>query len=143
MATVIAWSNDYNIGVDEIDQQHQILVGIINKLYSALVDKSNPAIIEEILDELLQYTRMHFAVEECLMRLFDYPDYAEHKATHDRIAERVLMFADQYRAGKHQFGMDLLYFLKDWLTTHINEEDKAYSPHLNRGGKQKWLRPFR
>lgn len=140
MASVIVWNDDYSVGLREIDEQHQTIIELINKLYTALAAKDSHASIEAIISELVQYTRTHFAVEESLMRVFGYPGYEEHKAIHDRIIERVHLFQAGFSEGKHRTGMDLLYFLKDWLTQHINEEDKSYSPHLTRGARKGWGR---
>jgi hemerythrin len=140
MATMIAWSDEFSVEIQEIDEQHKCLVELINKLYTGLAAKDTSEAIEHVLDELVSYTRVHFAVEECLMRLFDYPGYDEHKKMHDKIVERVGEFQRQYKAGNHKVGMDLLYFLKDWLMDHINKVDKQYTSHLTGHGVQKkWL----
>jgi hemerythrin len=40
-------------------------------------------------------------------------------------------------------GMELLYFLKDWLMDHIKKVDKQYAPHLTKAGvKKTWLKKF-
>lgn len=143
MATMINWSDEFSVDIQEIDEQHKKLVGLINALYTALASKDQASKVEAILDELVEYTRTHFAVEECLLRLFDYPGYDEHKAIHDKIVERVVVFQSQYKAGDQTVGMELLYFLKDWLMNHIHKVDKKYSPHLtSRGVKKAWLRKF-
>lgn len=36
---IITWNEDYSVGVEEIDKQHQVLIGIINKLFSLYVEK--------------------------------------------------------------------------------------------------------
>lgn len=144
MATMIAWNDEYSVDIREIDDQHQVIVELINRLYGALATRARHTVVEEILDELVRYTRIHFAVEECLLRVFGYPGYEEHKAIHDRIVERVQIYQNQYRGGCRQIGMELLYFLKDWLVDHIREEDRAYSPHLTRNsGLSRWLRVLR
>jgi hemerythrin len=143
MATLITWSDDFSVEIQEIDEQHKCLVQLINKLYTGLAAKDTSEAIEQVLDELVSYTRVHFAVEECLMRLFDYPGYDEHKKIHDKIVTRVADFQRLYKAGDHKVGMELLYFLKDWLMTHINEVDKQYTPHLTKQGvKKTWIRKF-
>ncbi|MGE0080876.1 MAG: bacteriohemerythrin [Thiohalomonadaceae bacterium] len=143
MPTMITWSDEFSVDIQEIDEQHKKLVGLINALYVALASKDQVTKVETVLDELVDYTRTHFAVEECLLRLFEYEGYEEHKAIHDKIVERVLRFQAQFKAGEQKVGMELLYFLKDWLMDHINKVDKRYAPHLtSRGVKKTWLRKF-
>ncbi|MGE0080875.1 MAG: bacteriohemerythrin [Thiohalomonadaceae bacterium] len=142
MPVMIAWSDAFSVDIQEIDEQHKCLVDLINKLYEVLAGHGDEA-IGGILDELVRYTRVHFSVEECLMRLFAYEGYEEHKKIHDALVKRVLELQAQYRAGEQKVGMELLYFLKDWLMDHIQRVDKHYSRHLvAHGVKQKWLRKF-
>ena len=141
--TMLAWSDDYSVEIEEIDEQHKQLVALINKLYDALARKQQRDEISTVLDELVDYTKVHFAVEECLMRIFHYPEYDAHKAIHDDIVGKVITFQSQYHAGNDKVGMELLMFLKDWLMDHINKVDKAYVPHLTKHGvKRKWLKKF-
>jgi len=142
MATIVAWNDTYSVGIHEIDEQHQILVELINKLYTALARRASNGIVEGVLAELVRYTRVHFATEECLMRVFGYPGYEEHKVAHDRLVARVELFLTDFRERGPKGGLDLLYFLREWLMRHINEEDKAYSPHVAREGRRGWSRPF-
>lgn len=140
---MITWSDEFSVDIQEIDEQHKKLVGLINELYAALASKDQGTKVEAILDELVDYTRTHFAVEECLLRLFEYDEYDEHKAMHDKIVARVLQFQSQFKAGDRKVGMELLYFLKDWLMDHIQKVDKRYAPHLtSRGVRKTWLRKF-
>ncbi len=141
--TMIAWSDDYGVGIQEIDEQHKRLVTLINDLYTAVAQKQNHARLSKVLDELVEYTKIHFAVEECLMRLFDYKEYAAHKAIHDDIVDKVLTFQAKFRSGDDKVGMELLMFLKDWLINHIQKIDTQYSSHLTgQGVKKSWLRKF-
>jgi hemerythrin len=114
-------------GICEIDEQHRVLVTLVNKLYTALVTNIGDSTIKETVAELVQHTRIHFAVEECLMRLFGCPNFAEHKATHDRIVKGMRSFQVDCLHRGHEAGMDLLY-LKDWLMEHIKEEETCCDP---------------
>ncbi|HEY9148290.1 MAG TPA: bacteriohemerythrin, partial [Gammaproteobacteria bacterium] len=112
---MVAWDDAYSVDIQEIDEQHKCLIDIMNELYTAMANKSNRDLIGDVLDKLVDYTKVHFAVEETLMRIFHYEGYDEHKAIHDRIVARVLEFQGQFRAGNDKVGMELLMFLKDWL----------------------------
>lgn len=141
--TMIVWSDDYSVGIQEIDEQHKRLIALINELYTAVAQKQNHAQLSRILDGLVEYTKIHFAVEECLMRLFDYKDYTAHKAIHDDIVDKVLAFQIRFRSGDETVGMQLLMFLQDWLINHIQKVDTLYSAHLTKHGVRKtWLHKF-
>lgn len=141
--SMIAWDDTYSVEIQEIDEQHKCLIEIMNELYTAMANKSNRDLIGDVLDKLVDYTKVHFAVEETLMRIFHYPDYEEHKAIHDKIVERVLEFQGKFRAGDDKVGMELLMFLKDWLFDHINKVDKRYTKTFHKAGvKKTWLKKF-
>jgi hemerythrin len=140
---VVTWSEEYSVDIQEIDEQHKVLVGLINELYEALSHKDNHEQVNHVLDELMNYTKVHFAVEECLLRLFEYPSYDQHKAIHDGIIKKLDGLYAQFKSGDTKVGMELLLFLKDWLMDHISHEDKKYSPHLQKQGvKRHWIKKF-
>ena len=141
--SMVVWDDSYSVEIQEIDEQHKCLIQIMNELYTAMANKSNRDLIGDVLDKLVDYTKVHFAVEEALMRIFHYEEYEEHKAIHDRIVAKVLEFQGQFRSGNDKVGMDLLMFLKDWLFDHINKVDKRYVKTFQKGGvKNSWLKRF-
>lgn len=141
--SIITWSDEYSVEIQEIDEQHKKLVNIINRLYDALAAKKDREKVEAVLVELIEYTKVHFAVEETLMRIFHYEEYDAHKEIHDRIVAKVLDFKMKYDAGDEKVGMELLMFLKEWLFDHINKVDKRYTKDFQKAGvKRTWLRKF-
>ena len=140
---MVAWSEEYSVGIQEIDEQHQVLVGLINELYSAMAQKGGDAKIGSVLDSLVDYTKVHFAVEECLMRMFGYPGYEAHKQIHDVLVAQVVGLVEKYRSGDGRVGMELLFLLKDWLLDHIKEKDAGYAPYLiKQGVLKRWIKRF-
>ncbi len=141
---VIEWDDRYSVEIQEIDEQHKHLIGLINELYEALAKREERERIGKVLDDLVEYTKIHFAIEEALMRIFDYGDYDTHKAIHNRIVTQVVEFQLRFHKGDKHVGLELLQFLKDWLLDHIMERDKAYSEHFMRNGmKSTWLGKLR
>lgn len=128
---MLAWSDDYKVEIKEIDEQHKKIIGLINTLYQRITKREQASATQAVIDELLDETRIHFAVEESLLRLFDYHGYEEHKAIHDGIIERVTNFQERFRAGDQRVAMELVYFLTDRLKEHIDKVDKQYAPYLS------------
>ncbi len=132
--TLIDWSDELSVGIQEIDDQHQFLVELLNKLHRAIHQRQGTAAAQAILVELADYTRIHFAVEESLMRILGYPGYADHKQQHDHLIEEIGELQEKLESGKKSITFELLHFLRIWLTRHIMEEDQQYSPFfLSRG----------
>ena len=51
-ADLIRWRAQYNLGLDEIDAQHQSLLELINKAWRAIVRRSDPSVVLAVIDEL-------------------------------------------------------------------------------------------
>jgi len=62
----IEWTEDLNTGIQVIDSQHHRIVQYINKLYD-IQNTHDRKQVEQVLDELVDYTLSHFAFEESLM----------------------------------------------------------------------------
>jgi hemerythrin len=124
------WKPEYSVHIGSIDGQHQNLFRIAGELYAAMSVGQGKAALSRILDRLVQYTAVHFAHEERLMRLHDYPDLAAHKVQHDALTRQVLAFQEEFDAGRSSMTVQLLHFLKDWLERHIAASDQKYAPYL-------------
>ena len=87
------WQDAYLTHIDELDEQHQRLVGLINDLYTDLQncpeDMQKRACIAKTLDELVDYSIYHFSAEEKLMQEYDYPEYEQHKSEHEEFKRKV------------------------------------------------------
>ncbi len=128
------WEAKYSVNIKEIDEQHKKLIGIINDLHDAMSKGKSNDVLSKVLQDLIDYTRVHFANEERIMNMHGYPDYAVHKAVHEDLVRQVTKFDKEFREGKFGLSIQMMNFLKDWLSKHILETDKKYSPFLNSKG---------
>ncbi len=128
------WKETYSVNVQEIDGEHQKLIGMINELHDAMKVGKGKTIITIILRGMINYATTHFATEEKYMRVFDFPGYAEHKAEHDAFTNKVIDFQRQYNRGSTMLTFDVMDFLNHWLVTHIQGTDKKYGPFFNMKG---------
>ena len=122
----IAWNSDFSLGVTEIDDQHKSLFDIINRLWLAIAMRADRDRMMSIASELERYTITHFAVEEAFMRVIGHQDLAAHKRAHAAFVKRLGIERRSLAAGK-PFTLDMLHFLKEWLTSHIQVMDRAYA----------------
>ena len=131
---LIEWNDELSVGIQEIDDQHQLLVSLLNKLHAAIHQHHGREAAQAILGELVDYTKIHFAVEESLMRILGFPGYEEHKVQHDTLIGEVKELQEKLASGKKSISFELLHFLRMWLTKHIMNEDQQYGPFfLNKG----------
>jgi len=139
MGELFKWSDDFSVGVQEIDEQHKELVSLLNQLHDAIHEHHGSEAARRILDELADYTRTHFMVEESLMRISNYPDFEAHKQNHEDLIGQVQALQEKLDSGQAAITFELLHFLKVWLTRHINEADKRFGEHFTtHGGSTQW-----
>src|SRR5512139_1687724 len=107
---LIEWSDELSVGIQEIDEQHKVLVGLVNDMHRAIHEHHGSDTARNILEQLGDYTRVHFAVEESLMRIFDYPGYEEHKKQHEELIAQFRAYQDKVRSGTAKISFELLHF---------------------------------
>lgn len=123
----VEWRPEYGVGVVEIDAQHRRLLEIINQLHEVMKLGGKPAQLAEVVNELVGYTRYHFAYEEKRMAAAGYSELEAHRRKHRAMVAQVEAFREQATSGKASVSLNLMSFLKDWLTKHIMQTDQRYA----------------
>jgi hemerythrin len=129
-AEYMKWSESFSVGHPGIDAQHKKLVSLLNELCVAMGSGRSSSVLGTILEQLVNYTKEHFRAEEVIMKEAAFPGFAAHKLEHDALAGKILKLQSELRAGTVGISIELLDFLKDWLTHHILESDKKYAPFV-------------
>ncbi len=127
----IDWTPEYSVGFPILDQQHIALIAIINQLHAAMLRGRRKEEMERIFHELILYTESHFQSEEGLMRQAVYPRLVAHHMQHVEFVQKVRDLHSQMLADKFTASMDLLLFLKSWLSEHILVSDQQYVTSLH------------
>jgi methyl-accepting chemotaxis protein/hemerythrin len=131
---LMTWTDELSVGVGLIDEQHKVLLGLINELHAAMRARKSDAAMAGILERLKEYTVKHFGQEEEYFDRYGYAEGAQHKEIHAKLVQQVLDFEAALKSGKAKVSMDIMRFLKDWLVGHIMGTDKKYSQFLNSKG---------
>ncbi|NMP32361.1 hemerythrin family protein [Thalassotalea sp. M1531] len=116
------WKDEFCIGIDEIDKQHQYLVQLINQIAIAINQKAEIAFIQSIYEQLVEYTQYHFNEEEKYFIRLTRADKLLHQLQHSHFIEELKSYRHQ---GLENIDMNnILFFLTDWLLNHILGEDR-------------------
>lgn len=127
----IKWSDDLSVGIPSLDDDHRILVDLLNSTLVACYAGFGDEHVGIILDELFKYTQIHFSREMSILKLSGYDQCEQHEAEHERIYHQVQEMANRARAEAGQgLSQDVAAFLKAWLFEHIMEHDRRYAAHL-------------
>lgn len=117
------------VGIDQVDTEHRQLFAIIQRVEDALGCEGDlvQVLAFAAVQELLDYTRSHFASEERLMRDAGYPRLEEHLHLHTHLLQTVDAMALKIELGDPGACLDLSRFLFTWLIDHILLEDRLFA----------------
>jgi hemerythrin-like metal-binding protein len=131
---LLSWNSSYSVGIKSMDGQHTKLFGMLNDLHAAMMSGKTQGVTGKLLHKLVDYTREHFTAEEAMMASAKFPGLDTHRIRHRNLSRQVEEFVVRFEKGESAINIQLLNFLRDWLTNHIQKEDKEYGPWLNKGG---------
>lgn len=126
MSTFFAWNTaDYSVWVHDMDAEHQVLINIMNKLHDRHLAKASRTELKTIVDELVTYTKKHFADEEHYLDSIKFPEVKTHKVIHKQLLEKLEGFGKKFTLGE-PLSQEFFDFLKGWLSAHIRGIDRKY-----------------
>jgi len=124
----IEWSEKFSVGFQEIDEQHKKWIDIINNLHGAIMEQTGGEdLTQTIINEMLEYGRIHFAFEEKFLREKGYPDLNSHKSVHRNFMVTLRDKLEEDRSGGMVLNREVMLMLTNWLQDHILNEDMRYS----------------
>jgi hemerythrin len=119
------WTDQLNVGIEVIDQQHRRIVEYINQLDDARTNGCSRDEFGYLINDLVDYTISHFGFEESLQEEANYPFSKSHKKVHDLFAQRVSDFQARFNKGE-DVSKALNSLLVTWLFNHIKRDDADY-----------------
>ncbi|MEI6835785.1 MAG: bacteriohemerythrin [Candidatus Falkowbacteria bacterium] len=134
---LIPWKDEYSLGIEKIDEQHQEMLSIINRLYSLFEKKKydDQEEIKKIITEMTDYAEYHFKTEENYFEIFGYEDSASHIKIHDQYRQKIKEWQNIYYENfDKKIFFEISEYLQEWWAWHINNTDRAYVPFLKANG---------
>ena len=96
MDTQFVWKDEYNIGVEMIDKEHQRLFKIINKLFAFREEeKDSQWTCQEGIKYFRSHAMKHFMDEEAYMLSIGYEGLEQHRLIHKGFRENTLPALEQ------------------------------------------------
>ena len=128
----IMWREQLSVGNDMIDDDHRVLIDIINE-YERALDTRNVDQIIGVFDRLKAYAHEHFNREENLQRAIHFNQAESHKEKHEEMIRRLNKIHTMF-IEKNDISLEnLKNFLRDWLIQHIIKQDLKMIPYLKGG----------
>jgi diguanylate cyclase (GGDEF)-like protein/hemerythrin-like metal-binding protein/PAS domain S-box-containing protein len=136
---IFPWDDNFCTGLAKIDQQHQKLVTILNRLANHAVFGNQQLELNKVFKELVDYTVYHFNTEEAIWHQYLSDDNfaTDHKLSHDSFLQQVLHLQSELTSTPSDALLEkTISFLTQWLASHILESDRhmaVYVLALERG----------
>ena len=131
---VLQWSSEYSVGINEMDEQHIALFVLFNDVCASVEDGQARADTEPLLRRLLEATQKHFISEEALLTSTGFPGQSNHADHHKDLNILIKEYLVRFDRGDLGSSGNLLSFLREWLTHHIQNEDRLYGHWVNDHG---------
>lgn len=134
IASALRWSDQYVLGVPEMDAQHRGFTEMANAFLavtaSGQVDKET---LEAALANLVAYGQQHFPLEEAFIERvgLSQQEREQHVKAHDDFIFRVAELAHGLRRADKKVVPKMVTFMCDWFARHFMEFDVKYA-HLGR-----------
>lgn len=127
----LTWREEFDVNVKQIDDQHRQLLELVTRLHASVEDRIDKQELRRMLVELLEFTRMHFATEEELMKEYAYPEFTRHHSEHKLLLRYMKQMVDGVSKGKYPTFYSDYDLSTDWALVHIEEHDRDLGAFLN------------
>ena len=121
----LAWSDEYETGYEEIDNQHKRLFKLVSDLIESCQRNDNKIAVGETLSFLVDYAGKHFEDEERIAGLYNYPQQKQHKKIHEDFSKTVALYVERYNESGDSDALFIAVnkIIARWLVEHIQGED--------------------
>jgi hemerythrin len=129
------WSEKFETQIEIVDTQHKKLVSLLDKLCQALNTRTlTEELLNDVLQQLVQYAAQHFADEEQLM--LETKVSEKHTILHKMEHHSFIYDIDRMRnyfspdIDIFEIAEKLVQFIAAWLTYHILGIDKIMADQI-------------
>jgi len=132
LRALFSWKDEYKLDQDVIDEEHKKLFKIAIKALNYKDESDLKTHIKQIIIELNEYMKYHFAHEEEFMQSIRYPELEEHKKLHKNIIKQINELIKNITSFTLvDFEKKLMTYIDIWLVNHIVFEDKKIMCYYN------------
>lgn len=124
------WKDEYATGIQEIDQQHKTLLGFITEFEAAVEGRAHWNTVQPLIARAREFVKFHFAVEESIMQIVNYPMLIPHRAEHQYVLKQFSEL--ERRVLREELKGELLPMMSSWLFQHMIESDKPFAEHAKK-----------
>jgi len=120
---LIEWRKEFEIGLAEVDHEHQSLIDAINRLHRDMAIGVPSARVTGAIGDIHAAIAAHFALEEKEMTALQYDGYVAHKTDHEQLLDEILDILDGVVATGRYDPAPLAAQLSAWFVEHFRTHD--------------------
>ncbi len=126
---LIEWEDNLSTGVPEMDEEHKLLINMLNSVYEMLRKGEREKACNYFISTLMEYVETHLTHEEEFMERIGYPELERHKKAHEIFKREISKLCDPVKEGDpHEFATALS-MCWGWLFSHIQKTDRKYGEY--------------
>ena len=120
------WNRNFEIGIATVDQQHHMLLDLINGLAEAIGGGAHLPEVHQLTDSLMTYAVQHFSEEEQILARAPMADEDKraHRGAHRAFVEKVRALVQREDLLEPEIIQGVMDFLTTWLVSHILGVDR-------------------
>lgn len=126
------------VALEFMNRDHAEFVTLRDRLLDLMATRIGDDEVNQLLSELIEHTRRHFADEEQAMRDTGFPPYEVHKNEHDRVLAEMAYQVERWRRGGNADSLRdwVERAVGDWLVGHVGSMDMVTASYIaaRRGG---------
>lgn len=134
----LRWKAAFNTGHAALDQEHQDLFDLANKLIDTVaLRRQQPLVFEAAYDALLAHTRAHFAHEEVILRGLGFVNATRHALQHQMLLTRAVVLRQQLQDGPDEAAAEgklIKFLVSELVASHMLKTDREFSTLLAKPG---------
>ncbi len=124
------WKNSFSTGIKKVDDEHKILVNMIDRLEQAMNKGESEEVMGYVLKNLVDYAKFHFKSEEKIMANIGFPGLNRHRVLHKDLVNEIAGILIDLKKDRMWTIPELVGFLHHWLVDHIIGEDREIGRYL-------------
>ena len=129
-AVRLEWRSEWESGHPLIDEQHQELIALGNKIIYLVLEKSQPEELLPQLELLIEHIRSHFTAEGKILVQAGYPEHLHHGEIHKGLLEKLLICKAEYLAGGLTPTAFFAFIVDEIVVGHMLKEDRKFFPYV-------------
>jgi hemerythrin len=122
-----SWNEDLSVGGKKGDDEHRLQVELINALEEIVQRGGDPTLAERTMEQLADFSNVHFRSEELLMDLYAYAQLEVHKQEHGRFMEQLMDIRAKVAAGARSQALEAIRACRSTMIEHIRSMDQHFA----------------